>query len=99
MMNRRIVAVWVSVLTMLSFVVIIVEIAPIVRSSSIIYVDDVPGEGPDNPAENYTTIQGAINASNDGDTIFVFNGSYYENIVNPMCFYDSSFDEILDAVL
>ena len=37
----------------------------------------VGGSGPD----NYTTIQGAINDANDGDTVFVYNGTYYENIV------------------
>jgi len=30
---------------------------------------------------NYTTIQSAIDASISGDTVFVFSGTYYENIV------------------
>ena len=29
---------------------------------------------------NYTSINSAINAANDGDTIFVYNGTYYESI-------------------
>jgi parallel beta-helix repeat protein len=29
---------------------------------------------------NYSTIQDAINASANGDTVFVYNGTYYENI-------------------
>lgn len=37
----------------------------------------VGGSGPG----NFTTIQGAINSSNPGDTIFVFNGTYSENVV------------------
>lgn len=37
----------------------------------------VGGSGPG----NYTTIQSAINESNPGDTIFVFSGTYYENVV------------------
>jgi len=34
----------------------------------------VGGDGPG----NYTRIQDAINDSNDGDTVFVYNGTYYE---------------------
>ena len=37
----------------------------------------VGGSGPN----NFTKIQDAIDNSSDGDTIFVFNGTYYENIV------------------
>ena len=40
----------------------------------IIYVDDDGGA-------DYTKIQDAINNSNNGDTIFVYNGIYYENII------------------
>jgi parallel beta-helix repeat protein len=37
----------------------------------------VGGSGPG----NYTSIQSAIDNASDGDTIFVYNGTYYENIV------------------
>jgi len=37
----------------------------------------VGGSGPG----NYSTIQRAINAANPGDTVFVYNGTYYENII------------------
>lgn len=36
----------------------------------------VGGNGPG----NYTRIQDAVDNASDGDTVFVFNGSYYENI-------------------
>jgi len=35
------------------------------------------GSGPN----NYTKIQDAIDDASDGDTVFVFNGTYYENVV------------------
>ena len=41
---------------------------------NILYVG---GSGPN----NYTSIQDAINDANDGDTIFVYSGVYYENII------------------
>jgi len=42
--------------------------------SKAIYVDD-DGDG------NYTNIQEAINAADDGDTIYVYSGYYQENLV------------------
>ncbi len=44
-----------------------------ITSNNIIYVDDDGGA-------DYTKIQDAINNASDGDTIFVYNGTYYENI-------------------
>jgi len=37
----------------------------------------VGGDGPG----NYTTIQHAVNMANDGDTVFVYNGTYVENVL------------------
>jgi parallel beta-helix repeat protein len=80
-MNKRIAVILLSLATVFGFVILIIEIAPIVESSKIIYVDDVPGQGPGNPPENYTNIQDAINAASDGDTVYVYSGRYYEHVV------------------
>lgn len=49
----------------------------------IIFVDDIAGSGPDNPPENYTSIQDAINAASDGDHLYVYKGLYRETIRIP----------------
>ena len=41
----------------------------LIVSAKTIYVDDIPGSGPGNPPENYTSIQAAIGASGPGDTV------------------------------
>jgi len=41
-------------------------------------VDD---DGVECPDADFTSIQEAINAASDGDTIYVYNGTYYENVV------------------
>ncbi|MCK5559549.1 MAG: right-handed parallel beta-helix repeat-containing protein, partial [Thermoplasmata archaeon] len=43
-------------------------------SGAILYVG---GTG----AGNYSSIQGAVDAANPGDTVFVYSGIYYENII------------------
>jgi parallel beta-helix repeat protein len=81
-MNRKIAAVWVSLVIVLSLIVIFIEIAQVVEAPTIWYVDDVPGSGgPGDPPEDFTSIQDAINAAIDGDTVYVYNGTYYEVMV------------------
>jgi hypothetical protein len=46
--------------------------------AKIIYVDDEGGSGPDNPPENYTSINAAIAAASPGDTVFIYSGNYDE---------------------
>ncbi|UCE35904.1 MAG: DUF1565 domain-containing protein, partial [Thermoplasmata archaeon] len=40
------------------------------------YVDDVPGSGPGNPSEDFTSIQSAINAASQNDIVYVYSGTY-----------------------
>ena len=53
---------------------IFLPIATCEASGNTIYVDD------DGDA-NYTSIQEAVDVANDGDTIYVYSGIYYENLV------------------
>jgi pectin methylesterase-like acyl-CoA thioesterase len=47
-------------------------------SSQTQHVDD---DLVDYPEADFTKIQNAINASSEGDTIIVHNGTYYENVI------------------
>lgn len=63
----------VILISILSVIIIKIPIAQ-TEEDNIIYVDD-------DGVSDYTTIQEAIDAANEGDTVHVFNGIYYENIV------------------
>jgi pectin methylesterase-like acyl-CoA thioesterase len=58
------------------FVIIDVSVNLIDNASGDTFYVNTTGDG-----GAFTSIQDAINASSDGDTVFVYNGTFYENVV------------------
>jgi parallel beta-helix repeat protein len=76
-MGRKVIAIWLSLIMMVSVVVIVdvtVDISLNVGGTTL-YVNTTGSGGA------YTKIQDAINDSKDGDTVYVYNGTYFENVV------------------
>ncbi|MEE9223781.1 MAG: hypothetical protein V3U51_03425, partial [Thermoplasmata archaeon] len=63
----------ITVLVLISTINIAITIIPNNAEATTRFVG---GAGPG----NFTSIQDAINASSAGDTIFVFNGTYFEHV-------------------
>ena len=59
---------------MVSSIVILVEIADRVEAPTTLYVGGGGGG-------NYSKIQWAIDNSTTGDSVYVYNGTYYENVI------------------
>jgi parallel beta-helix repeat protein len=75
-MYRKVAAVWVSLVMMFGFIMIVdinMDFIPIAEGTTH-YVNETGSGGA------FIKVQDAINASIDGDTVFVYNGTYYENI-------------------
>ena len=73
-MKKRIVAIIVCILLIASSLVIVSPGKVVKLSGNTLYVG---GSGPG----NYTRIQDAIDNASDGDTVFVYNGTYYEELL------------------
>ena len=61
-------------IVLLSVFNVFLPVETCVASGNTIYVDDSGGA-------DYTNIQDAVNAANDSDTIYVYGGTYNENVV------------------
>jgi parallel beta-helix repeat protein len=76
-MGRKVISVWLSMAMVLGLIVIIdvsIDFTSNVGGTTL-YVNTTGTGGA------YTSIQDAINDSKDGDTVFVYNGTYYENVL------------------
>ncbi len=76
-MIKKVAALWLSLVMVFGFIVIvdkITEVMPTVRGTTL-YVNETGSGGA------YTSIQVAINAAKNGDTVFVYAGNYTENVV------------------
>ena len=79
-MNKliKIVSAAIVALMLISVCIVSGAIGEMNFSSQTRHVDD---DLFDYPEANFTKIQDAINASSEGDTIIVHNGTYYENVI------------------
>jgi parallel beta-helix repeat protein len=76
-MGRKVIAIWLC-LTMLLGMIVIVDVTmdfTVKVRGATLYVNTTGSGGA------YTSIQDAINDSIDGDTVFVYNGTYIENVI------------------
>ncbi|UCG68691.1 MAG: fibronectin type III domain-containing protein [Thermoplasmata archaeon] len=79
-MVKKIISVWLSLLLCMGGLAILCvydnPVGLVERvSGATIYVNTTGSGGA------YTSVQHAINVSNDGDTVYVYSGTYYENVV------------------
>ena len=77
-MKKEIVCI--SICLLLSIVVLPTSGKVVEKSSIPSFIGNILYVGGSGPG-NYTSIQDAIDNTSDGDTVFVYGGTYYENIV------------------
>ncbi len=71
--------IWIfTIIFLISIITIIIDHP---KAKNTYMVDDEPGFGALNPAENFTSINTAVNQCQPGDSIYIFSGIYNENII------------------
>jgi len=73
-MKKRIEAILVCILLIVSSLIIVFPVESVNVNGNTLYVG---GSG----LGNYTKIQDAIDASSDGDTVYVYSRTYFENVI------------------
>ncbi len=77
MKKKKIAVIWLSLLMLFGFIVIVVEMPQSVKAGMIWVDDDYAIEDP----THKKTIQAAVDNATSGDTVYVYNGTYNENVV------------------
>lgn len=72
-MSKHKIVISIFCMMLVTSTIIVFQIENVKATGTTLYVG---GSGPG----NYTKIQHAINAASEGDTIFVYNGTYHENL-------------------
>jgi nitrous oxidase accessory protein NosD len=75
-MRRKVITIWLSLVIISSFIVVldvIINITPTTQGTTL-YVNETGSGGA------FMRIQDAIDNASDGDTVFVYNGSYYDHL-------------------
>jgi len=82
-LERKAVSGVMLMLLLISMLTLAFNIQPVKAGPATIYVDDDNTSGPwdGTPEHPYQNITSGLEHALDGDTIFVFNGTYYENVV------------------